>query len=285
MIMFKDGKSNTSPMQSDKLTRITILAVGLTVIDALRKYAGGTGITVYETCFAIAGNVLLAYFLSWLQDRWKLQRRGTALLLWANLFIVGSLSNMIEGYYFTNVFESPNQFIVGGLFMLAFSGLEAGFASYMLPVGDNNLAERLKAYLGNRTKGNLAKSVVLGTVSYFPVYFFFGMLVSPFVMPYYSDPSMGLIIPPFSTIIPLEILRGFMYVAVLLPIAACLDANSWNTAVALIGMLFIPGALLPLLADQGLPVQIIPYHLVEIFADSVVYGFILARLLSSKKKA
>jgi len=127
--------------------------------------------------------------------------------------------------------------------------------------------------------------VALGALSYLPVYFFFGMLVIPFVMPYYTDPSMGLVIPPFTTIIPLEVLRGLMYVAVLLPVTACLDADRLTTSVALAGLLFIPGALLPLLADQGLPAQIIPFHLVEILADSVVYGHILARLFVSKKRS
>jgi hypothetical protein len=108
------------------------------------------------------------------------------------------------------------------------------------------------------------------------------MLVSPIVIPYYRGPSFGLVVPPFTVIIPLEIVRGLMYVACLLPIAAAVGSDRRTMATALTGMLFIPGALMPLLADQGLPTPIIPFHLVEIFADSAVYGYVLARLLEAK---
>jgi len=138
--------------------------------------------------------------------------------------------------------------------------------------------------LERRGGGAWAGRILAGTLSYFPVYFFFGMLVSPFVMPYYTDSSFGLVIPPFTVIVPLEVLRGLMYVACLFPLVAALYSDRRTTAAAIIGMLFIPGALLPLLADQGLPAPIIPFHLVEILADSVVYGYILAWLLGLKKE-
>lgn len=272
-------------MNSDRLRNTVVIAIGLTVIDAARKLLSGAGLGFSETFFSVAGNLLLAYFLTWLQGRCRLQRRDVALLLWVNLFIVGSFSNMLEGYFFTSVFDSANQFIASGLYMLVFRGIEAGFVSYVLPAGENGLDEQLKIYLTGRTRLNLAMRVALGALSYLPVYFFFGMLVISFVIPYYTDPSMGLVIPPFTTIIPLEVLRGLLYVAVLLPVTACLDADRLTTSVALAGLLFIPGALLPLLADQGLPAQIIPFHLVEILGDSVVYGYILTRLFVLKKRS
>jgi len=157
-------------------------------------------------------------------------------------------------------------------------------ASHALPEGEKRLSTALSSYLERRGGGAWAGRILAGTLSYFPVYFFFGMLVSPFVMPYYTDSSFGLVIPPFTVIVPLEVLRGLMYVACLFPLVAALYSDRRTTAAAIIGMLFIPGALLPLLADQGLPAPIIPFHLVEILADSVVYGYILAWLLGLKKE-
>ena len=58
-----------------------------------------------------------------------------------------------------------------------------------------------------------------------------------------------------------------------------------SRAAALSGMLFIPGALLPLLNNQELPQEIIPYHLVEILADSIVYGFTLSFILGQSEKS
>jgi len=272
-------------MYPDRLRNTVVLALGLTVIDAARKLMSGAGLGFSETFISVAGNLLLAYFLIWLQDRCRLQRRGVALLLWVNLFIVGSFSNMLEGYFFTEVFDSANALIEGSAFMVVFAGLQAVYASFTLPEGEKRLRDSIDSYLATRGGSGWAMRVLAGALCYFPVYFFFGMLVSPFVMPYYRDPSFGLVVPPFTVIVPLEVFRGLMYVACLLPIVAALSSGRRITAIALTGMLFIPGALLPLLADQGLPAPIIPFHLVEIFADSAVYSYVLARLLEAKNGA
>jgi hypothetical protein len=200
-----------------------------------------------------------------------------------NLFIVGSFNNMLEGYFFTNVFDSLDMFVMGAAVMLVSSGLQAMAAGYVLQAGERSLMAGFNQQMQKRNLGEWVKRLAVGALAYFPVYFFFGMLVSPFVISYYSDPSLGLVVPPFSVIIPLEIVRGLLYVAVLLPVVACRDADIKGSTVALAGMLFIPGALLPLLGDQGLPAPIIPFHLVEILADSVVYGYLLARLLGTPK--
>lgn len=265
------------------MTRVAVLGVGLSALDVARKIVSGSGLSSSETLFSVTGNLVLAYYLLWLQGATSLRRRDNALILWLNLFVVGSFSNMLEGYFFTNVFDSAYAFIAGSAFMVVFTGLQAVYASFTLPEGDKGLKDSLDSYLATRGGSGWVIRVLAGTLSYFPVYFFFGMLVSPFVMPYYRDPSFGLVVPPFTVIVPLEVFRGLMYVACLLPIAAALGSDRRTTAIALIGMLFIPGALLPLLADQGLPAPIIPFHLVEIFADSAVYGYVLARLLERKE--
>ncbi len=272
-------------MSRVRITRVAPLGVGLSAIDLVRKIMGGSGLSASEALFSVMGNLVLAYYLLWLQGATRLRRRDNALLLWLNLFVVGSFSNMLEGYFFTEVFDSAYAFIAGSAVMVVFTGLQAVYASFTLPEGEKRLRDGLDSYLATRGGSGWAKRVLAGALSYFPVYFFFGMLVSPFVMPYYRDPSLGLVVPPFTVIIPLEVIRGLMYVACLLPIAAALGSGRRTTAVAFIGMLFIPGALLPLLADQGLPAPIIPFHLVEIFADSAVYGYVLARLLEAKKGA
>jgi hypothetical protein len=232
--------------------------------------------------FLALGYFLLSAYLAWIQGEMRLGFTGLVSLLWINLFVIGSFSNMIEGFFFTNVFESDAVFVMGALAMVFFSGVQAGLAAAILEKGDRRLRSSLVDYFAETDALGWFKRILIGTLSYFPVYFFFGMLVSPFVIPYYSDPSLGLVVPPFTVIIPVEILRGFLYVATLLPIAASLGAERRTSATAFAGMLFIVGAFIPLLGDQGLPPQIIPYHLVEIFADSVVYGYVLARVLTKK---
>jgi len=270
-------------MGTMKQGRIATMTVGLAAVDIVRKVSSGQTPSMSQLFFLALGYFLLSAYLAWIQGEMRMGFPGLASVLWLNFFVVGSFSNMIEGYFFTNIFESDNVFIMGALAMLFFSGVQAGLASIILEKGEKTLRECLVEYLAETDAFGWFKRILIGTLSYFPVYFFFGMLVSPFVISYYSDPSLGLIVPPFTVIIPVEILRGFLYVATLLPMAASLGADRRTSAMAFAGMLYIVGAFIPLLGDQGLPPQIIPYHLAEIFADSVVYGYVLARVLTKKK--
>jgi hypothetical protein len=270
-------------MEMMKQKRIAAMTVGLTVVDLVRKLSTEPTPSLSQGFFFALGYLLLSVYLEWLQGEMRLGFPGLAAVLWLNFFIVGSFSNMIEGYFFTNVFESGQMFLMGGMYILFFSGVQAGLASIMLEKGETRLRDNLVYYIAGTDAFGWFKRIVIGALSYFPVYFFFGMLVSPFVMPYYGDPALGLVVPPFTVIIPVEILRGFLYVATLLPLAASLGADRRTNAVAFAGMLFIAGAFIPLLGDQGLPSQIIPYHMAEIFADSVVYSYVLARVFTKKK--
>ena len=266
-----------------KQKRIAAMTVAFTAVDLIRKMSTGQSPSLSQGFFFALGYLLLSVYLEWLQGEMRLDFPGLAAVLWLNFFIVGSFSNMIEGYFFTSVFESARIFLMGGMFLLFFSGVQAGLASIILERGETGLRENLVEYIAGTDAFGWFKRIMIGTLSYLPVYFFFGMLVIPFVMPYYSDPSFGLDVPLFTVIILVEILRGFLYVATLLPMAASLGVDNRTNAVAFAGMLFIAGAFIPLLGDQGLPPQIIPYHLAEIFADSAVYSYVLARVFSKKK--
>jgi len=106
------------------------------------------------------------------------------------------------------------------------------------------------------------------------------MLISPFIMPYYSDPSLGLKIPSFAVMIPVELFRAFLYVITMLGIFSTVRAKRWTMA-AIVGLiLYVPGGLVPLMVEHTLPPQIVPFHMIEIFADSIVYGIVLTRLLN-----
>jgi len=74
---------------------------------------------------------------------------------------------------------------------------------------------------------------------------------------------------------------------VLLPVIAALRGGKWTAFLALVLMLFVPGAFIPLIAAgaaSSLPAPIIPFHLLEILADSIVYGFALSRILGKPGK-
>ena len=80
--------------------------------------------------------------------------------------------------------------------------------------------------------------------------------------------------------IPVEFFRGFVYTLVLLPLLATIVGGRTTKFIALAALLYVPGALIGLLGNPLLPAPIIPIHALETLADSVVYGFILSRILN-----
>jgi len=141
----------------------------------------------------------------------------------------------------------------------------------------------LGEYLSRRKSSAWILRIATGSLAYFPIYFFFGMLITPFVLPYYNNSSFGLRIPSFAVLIPVELFRGFVYTLTVLPLLATLAGGRTTRFAALASMLYIPGGLIPLLGNATLPAPIIPFHGVEILADSIVYGLLLSRILSPPK--
>jgi len=126
----------------------------------------------------------------------------------------------------------------------------------------------------------------LGSLIYSPIYFTFGALVSPFVIPYHTNFSLGLAIPSFNVILPLEIVRGFLYVLALLPLLAILKIRNRYPYFRVVTLLYVLGTLIPFLLS---PLEILPspvplriFHGLEILADSFVYGAAIVTLLSRK---
>lgn len=268
------------PMNVGKIIQLT---AGFIMVEVLARYVGGGSLMpIYLLGYGI-GALLIAVYFDWMIPRLDYDKYNLMAALWLNLFVVGSFINMIEGWFFTTVFASPTIFLFGTVWTLFVSGIQAWLSVYLFNAsGSNNIISELDKLRSGLGDNGFIKAVLLGGLGYFPVYFFFGMLVSPFVIKYYNDPALGLVIPPFTLIIPLEILRGFMFVASLLPLIIGLRDRR-TLFIALAAMLFIPGSLIPMIGDVGLPTPIIPYHTVELFCDSVVYGYLLARVFTPKK--
>jgi hypothetical protein len=93
---------------------------------------------------------------------------------------------------------------------------------------------------------------------------------------------MGLTIPSFTVMIPLEFFRGFLYVLALFPILAALRARRMQVYLATVSLLYVAGALIPFLSVSGFPIQMRIFHGVEILADCIAYGCVLVYLFRPK---
>jgi hypothetical protein len=239
--------------------------------------------------WSFIGNVLIAIMLAWIISKVHLRRLDLAGLVWLVLFVVQQFNNMIEALFFTTRYSSAAYFAQSILTSLLTS-LAAGILAAVLfqpTKHEMTLVSELSSYFDKRSAASWAWRIAVGSLAYFPIYFFFGALISPFVVPYYMNPSTGLKIPSFTVIIPLEFFRGFLYVLSLLGIFAAVKANRRTMSLIAACILYVPGGLVPLMlaaAARALPLAIIPFHLTEILADSVLYGAVVAYFLSGRKK-
>ena len=266
-----------------KPARIFALFLVICAVPILTRLIENIPITATQLAYSLLNAAILTVFLAWLVPKMRLSRWSLTLLVWLELLVVEFLNNYVEAYFFMTRYSNPAVLVQSVASALISSVISATAAALLLGYGISGITASLKEYLSKRTSSSWILRIAVGSVAYYPIYFFFGLLITPFVLPYYYDPSFGLRIPSFAVIIPVELFRGFVYTLVLLPLLATVVGGRTTKFIALAAMLYIPGGLIALLGNQTIPAPIIPFHGVEILADSVVYGFALSRILSQPK--
>jgi hypothetical protein len=266
---------------------IVLLAVILVLETLDNLVVHGVAVTLTGVARSLLAAAVTAVFLVWLVPKIRLSLVSLALLLWLDLFAVEYMINYIEGVFFTTMFEGSYLNIVKVVVFAAMvSGIVAASASFLLGRrdGTSGIRTSLRKHLSTRAGRSWVLRIVAASVVYFPIYFFFGLLVTPFVLPYYNNPSSGLVIPSFLVMVPVELFRGFLFVLVLLPLLATTAGGKNTKGAVLAAMLYIPGGFVALLGGTSLPPAIIPFHATEILADSIVYGFALSRMIGVKDR-
>jgi len=266
-----------------KPTRILVLLLVICALPIVTRLIENIPITTTQLAYFLLNGAILTVFLAWLVPKISLSRWSLALLVLVELLVVEYLNNYVEALFFTTRYTHLSVLVQSVASSLISSLINATAAALLLGYGISGITASLKQYLSTRTSSSWILRIAVGSVAYYPIYFFFGMLIAPFVLPYYNDSSFGLRIPSFAVVIPVELFRGFVYTLVLLPLLATVVGGRTTKFIALAAMLYIPGGLIALLGTTGLPAPIIPFHGVEILADSIVYGLVLSRILGPPK--
>lgn len=123
--------------------------------------------------------------------------------------------------------------------------------------------------------------ISLAGALYVPTYVLFGALVSPVVMPYYEDPSLGLNlrIPDFGTVLLVQVVLGPVFVLTLLPIVAVLRTSRRWLALWLWLTIAVLGSWVPMLVMTTWPTALRVAHGLEITWDAFVQGVTIAWLI------
>ena len=127
--------------------------------------------------------------------------------------------------------------------------------------------------------------VVVAWLAFPVIYVFFGMLVSPIVVPFYKDPSFGLTLPGWNTIFPVVLLRSALALAVTLPVLVLWSRSRRALFVSLAGAFFAFMGLIGLAATTFFPPTLRVAHSIEILGDSLVYALILVALFVPRAEA
>jgi hypothetical protein len=110
------------------------------------------------------------------------------------------------------------------------------------------------------------------------IYFFFGMCVSPVVIPYYRSGSLGLHIPPLGAIFAVQLVRSAIFLASSLPFLALWRGSRRGSWLALgLAHAFVVG-IYGLTGATFLPWVLRVAHGVEMTADSFAYAGLLVLL-------
>jgi len=267
--------------------RIVVFAFALGLLQAGRVSLLYSNITSVDFVWSFIGEVLIGITFVVAISKTHLRRLDLVVLVWLVLFLVQQFSNTLEGLFFTTRYSSTAYLTQSLLTSLLTTFVEGVLAAVLFQPTrhDMSLVSEFSSYFEKRSATSWAWRIGVGSVAYFPIYFFFGALITPFIMPYYSNSSFGLRIPSFTVMIPLEFFRGFLYVLSLLGVFAAVKATRRTMSLVAASILYVPGGLVALMlatATATMPLAIIPFHLTEILADSLVYGAVLTYLFRLK---
>jgi hypothetical protein len=263
--------------------RLGLYVILFAFIDSVFRYVTLGVASVESVVSSTVSGALLALILGFITSRLSYGRLTRIGMAWFSLFIIQSLSNLVEAVFFTTAIPTATIFVAALVFGLIVTLPEAILAGMLFSPAktDRSFRADLREYFGKRTVSSWLGRILLGSLVYFPIYYAFGSIIAPWVLSFYDNPSQafGLTIPPIGVIIPLQFFRGFLYIVALLPIIASFKVSPRTMLLSVAGLIFIAGAFVPFIAYSELPYFLRVVHGLEILADSIVYGAALVYVM------
>jgi hypothetical protein len=196
----------------------------------------------------------------------------------ALVFVALGVNNILDGQIYTHAFDGA---VPANVLLTAMAGIMAG-GSLGLMFGHRELSRGLRPR-GLRQMGSMSWAARgLGIWLAWPViYFAFGMMVSPFVVRCYTSGIVpGFHIPSFGVIIPMQLLRSVLFLAVSLPVVALWKGSRLGLWVGLGLAHAVSVGWFGLIAGTFLPMVMRVGHGLEITGDSFAYAGLLVLLFS-----
>jgi len=258
------------------VSRLVLNSMGLTLPRLPQQADESTA--VY---YLLSGSVLLSLGLFSLAQKVKGAFLTRFLIVFLFFFACFGISVSLESSIYSSAEGYDLMILVLLLPIILFS-----FTSTSLTKSQSlteTFSQRSIRFFKSKVLGEWAWRVVLTILSFPLVYFVFGIIVSSFVVDYYRESSYGLTIPDFGTIVVVQLVRSLFFLLVTLPIIIVWSGKKIQL-VLLLGMAhFVIVFSYDIVLAYQLPVILVLIHAIEILFDSLVYSWVIVRLLYSEQ--
>ena len=208
--------------------------------------------------------------------------RGLALS--SLIFICIGPATILEAKIFLTIYAHGG--VLAGILAALPPSLLCGMVlSYLLPQAqpEISVATKWRSFFTAHTRSSWAARLALAILAFAIAYFLFGMMVAPFVVPYYRAGILSLTLPPFSVIVPVLFVRSAMFLLACLPFVALWTRSRLSLILSLGFAHWCLTGLLGMILVFFWPVAMRVGHGLEIGADSFAYVTALVFLLMPRR--
>ncbi len=258
--------------------------LGGLVVQALNLSIGDLATQVDPNLMLVGtfgAGVLMTLAVEPLVRRLNIDTVRRTVVVFSLILLLSSVLNTVEALFFTTL-PAQTQLaatVVMGVASLVLAVLLVVLFPPLLPA--QSMAALYHEAFQQRGWLNWTARIVLAGLLFVPIYWTFGSLIAPIVLPYYTTPDLGLglTVPAPGTILALEVARGLLFVLVVFPVVA-LWRESRRSLALMLGLTM--AALIgwgPLMQGVQLPALLRVVHGTEITVDSLVHAAVIAWLL------
>ncbi len=234
--------------------------------------------------YLLLSNLFMAASLAWLSSRMQ----GSFLSRWLSLaflvWIAYGVNTTLEAAIFTS-YSAASLFTLVMNLTSSLAGA-AIIAAFFYPAnGNQSFSNQIRPFFAQFSARQWLWRVPAGLLAFPAVYYLFGLLIAPIVLPYYQQNVTGLAIPSLSVLLPVMFLRGALFLVSCLPVMIAWKGSRLGLTLTLGCVLFVLVGGLYMLQATWLPSTLRLTHSLEILADSASYAAILACLFLNNSQA
>jgi hypothetical protein len=205
-------------------------------------------------------------------------------LRWLSMAALVWLAYGVNTYLEAKMFTTYASASIITIMMSLMAGLSSGAAAAWLfapVVKSEPIRTNLAPFFRQFTRTGWVWRCLAAIAAFPAIYYFFGSLISPIVLPYYQQPGGSLVIPALGTLLPVLFLRSFIFLVSCFMILATWQDTRLSLFLILGATMFMLVGGIGMLLGSFLPAFLRMVHSVEILADSLSYVAVLTWLFRS----